>query len=251
MGHQAVLLEQKQENVLVLTMNRLERHHALNRELSGSLSDAIARAETDAEVRVIVLTGAGLKAFCAGADMLEVSGIEKTEGGDRINAFDPIGKLSDTPIPVIAAINGYCYGGGARLAVACDILLASDNATFRLPGAEYGLVVAAASLPRLVGSSKAKELIFSARKFTADEAEGWGMLSAVYPQPELMDKAMELAHEIAGNSVAAVRASKQVIDAATLSEAATRLEAEANKELRGSPEQRDRFREATRKVTGR
>ena len=77
------------------------------------------------------------------------------------------------------------------------------------------------------------------------------MLSAVYPQPELMDKAMELAHEIAGNSVAAVRASKAVIDAATLSEAATRLEAEANKELRGSPEQRDRFREATRKVTGR
>ena len=77
------------------------------------------------------------------------------------------------------------------------------------------------------------------------------MLSAVYPQPELMDKAMELAHEIAANSVAAVRASKQVIDAATLSEAATILEAEANKDLRGSAEQRDRFREATRKVTGR
>jgi len=77
------------------------------------------------------------------------------------------------------------------------------------------------------------------------------MLSAVYPQPQLMNKAMELAHEIAGNSVAAVRASKRVIDAATLSESATRLEAEANQDLRGSPEQRDRFRDATRKVTGR
>ena len=206
MSGEAVLLEQKEEHVLVLTMNRPERHHALNRELSGSLSDAIARAEADEEVRVIVITGAGLKAFCAGADMLEVSGVEHTSGGDRINAFDPIGKLSDTPIPVIAAINGYCYGGGARLAVACDILLASDNATFRLPGAEYGLVVAAASLPRLVGSSKAKELIFSARKLTAEEAERWGLVNQVVAPGDLIDETWALARRIAAAAPLAVEA---------------------------------------------
>ena len=247
-----VLLEERDGHVLRLTMNRPKRHHALNRELSGSLADAIVRAEQDGDVRCVVLTGSGEKAFCAGADMLEASGVEQPEDqDDRISAFDSIGAFSRTPLPVIAAINGYCYGGGARLAVACDILMASDNATFRLPGAEYGLVVAAATLPRLVGSSKAKELIFSARKFDAADALRWGMLSDVFAQSELLDRAMTLAQEIAGNSVSAVRESKRVIDAATLSDEANRLEDEANKTLRGSDEQVERFRSATKKVTGR
>ena len=184
--------------------------------------------------------------------MLEASGVETpAPGAPSETAVDVIDKFSSTPIPVIAAINGYCYGGGARLAIGCDIRLASVNATFRLPGAEYGLVVAAATLPRLVGVSKAKELIFTGRKFDAEEALKWGLLSSVHEPEELMPAVLAMAKEIAANSVAAVRASKSVIDAATLSDAASDLEREKNRGLRGSPEQVKCFRDATKKVTGR
>ena len=245
-----LVIEELQDHVCVLTMNRPARHHALNRALSKSLADAMERAKNNEEIRVIVLTGSGGKAFCAGGDMLEASGIEETKAnaGARANT---IAHFSDTPIPIIAAINGYCYGGGARLAIACDIRLASTTATFRLPGAEYGLVVAAATLPRLIGSSRAKELIFSARRFDANQALEWGLVNSLHSPESLMPATLELAKEIASNSVEAVRASKRVIDAATLSENAINIESEANQALRGSPEQVTRFRSATRRVTGR
>ena len=245
-----VLLTEQRDHTLVLTMNRPRRHHALNRALSTAIGAALAAANDDADIRVVVLTGSGDKAFCAGADMLEASGVEETPP-PGLSAMGAIDAVDTTPVPVIAAINGYCYGGGARLAIGCDILLASDTATFRLPGAEYGLVVGAATLPRLIGASKAKELIFTARKFDAADALGWGMLSHVYPQADLMPAAIAIADEIAANSVSAVRESKRVIDAATLSDAASAMENDANKVLRGSDEQSARFRTATRKVTGR
>lgn len=247
-----LVLRQRIGHVLVLTMNRPQRHHALNRLLSGQLVAAIGAADGDEDVRAIVLTGSGDKAFCAGADMLEASGVE--DPGPDVPVANPgnvISSFAKTPIPVIAAVNGHCFGGGAALAIACDIRLASRNATFRLPGAEYGLVVAAASLPRLVGASKAKELILTARKFDASEALECGLLSHVYQQDELLPAAIEMATAIATNSVAAVRASKAVIDAATLSDAAQTLENETNRRLRGSPEQLERFRAATKNVTGR
>ena len=249
-NEEPVLLEERHDNVLLLKMNRLRRHHALNAELSHSIGAALQRAERDDSVRCIVITGNGDKAFCAGADMVEASGIEKAApaGLSAMNAYDAVSK---TPVPIIAAINGYCYGGGARLAIGCDILLASETATFRLPGAEYGLVVGAATLPRLMGSSKAKELIFTARKFTAQDALRWGMLSDVFPPAALLPAALTMAAEIAGNSISAVRESKRVIDAATLVAEAEQMENAANKVLRGSDEQAARFRSATKKVTGR
>jgi len=212
----------------------------------------VQQAETHG-VRVIVVTGAGDKAFCAGGDMLEMSGLEENAAplpppGERRNAFV---ELSKTPLPVIAAINGYCYGGGARLAVGCDIRLASETATFRLPGAEYGLVVAAATLPRLVGASRAKDWIFTARKFDAREALESGLVSSLHAPAELLPAAMAMAETIAGMSPSAVQESKRVIDAATLSDEAEALENSINRRLRGTPEQSSRFRDATRRVTGR
>lgn len=247
----SVLLEDRRGDVLVLTLNRPERHNALSGALTHCLGDAIRRAEAEG-VAVIVMTGAGDKSFCAGADMLEMSGIETPVDlpprDERANAID---ELYLTPLPVIAAINGYCYGGGARLAIGCDIRLASKSATFRLPGAEYGLVVAAATLPRLVGVSRAKEWIFTARKFDAAEALEAGLLSSVHEPDQLMPAALEMANIIAGHSAGAVRESKRVMDAATLIDEAMRMENDANRKLRGSKEQTERFRKATRKVTGR
>lgn len=246
----SLVLEERHGGVVLLTLNRPERHHALNRALSSAIEAALERAEADPEVRVIVLTGGGDRAFCAGADMLEASGVEQQSSASG-NAGNAIGRVSDTPLPIIAAINGYCYGGGARLAIGCDIRLASETATFRLPGSEYGLVVAAATLPRLVGAAKAKELIFTARKVDAAEALAIGLVNAVYPREELLPAALAMAATIAGQSFAAVREAKRVIDAATLSDEATALENAANRELRGSPEQTARFRSATKRVTGR
>ncbi len=247
------LLTERHGDVLLVTMNRPHRHHALNRALSDALNQAFTAAVDDG-VRVVVLTGGGEKAFCAGADMLEASGVESDEDGQSPlpkGAAIAINAVAGCPLPVIAAINGYCYGGGPAIAVCCDILLASDTATFRLPGSEYGLVVGAATLPRLVGASKAKELIYTARKFDANEAERAGLLSRVLPQSELLGEAMAMAEQIAGHSAAAVQGAKRVIDLATLSAEAPALEDSLNKDLRGSPEQSERFRSATKNVTGR
>jgi enoyl-CoA hydratase/carnithine racemase len=247
-----VVLEERHGDVLLLTLNRPERHNALNAAVTHFLGEAVARAEP-AGIRAIVLTGAGPKAFCAGGDMLEMSGVEPgaiplPPRGERRDGF---AELTNTPLPVIAAINGYCYGGGARLAIACDIRLASETATFRLPGAEYGLVVGAATLPRLVGAARAKEWIFTAHKFDARAAHDAGLVNTLYKPEALLPAAMEMAQTIAGHSKDAVRESKRVIDAATLSEDAQAMENEANRRLRGSPEQTERFRDATRRVTGR
>jgi methylglutaconyl-CoA hydratase len=251
MNHNTQLvLEERHGAVLLITLNRPERHHALNVALSEAIADAVTRAEADESVRVLVLTGSGDRAFCAGADMVEVSGV----GGAAARpggAGRAITGVAATPLPVIAAINGYCYGGGMSLALSCDIRLASETASFRLPGAEYGLVVCATTLPRLVGAAKAKELIFTARRVEAAEALACGLVNAVYPQAELLPAALAMAETIAANSVAAIRASKRVIDAATLVDAARAMEAEANRTLRGSPEQTARFRAATARVTGR
>ena len=248
-----VLLEERHGDVLLLTLNRPAKHNALSAALVHRLGAAV-RAAADSGVAVIVLTGAGSKAFCAGADMLEMSGVAGVSGASlppREERLDGYAEVAAAPFPVIAAINGLCYGGGARLAISCDIRLAVDSATFRLPGAEYGLVVGAATLPRLVGASRAKDWIYTARKFEAAEALASGLVSGLFAADALLPAALAMAQTIAGHSQAAVRESKRVIDAATLNDDAIALEDGANRVLRGSPEQSGRFRSATRKVTGK
>ena len=261
---QSVVRYERHGDVALLTLNRPHRHNAINAALNHFLGAAIRRAEAE-DVAAVVLTGAGDQAFCAGADMLEMSGVEGAAGAGlhpaaaasveslppRAEQLDGYDCLSATPLPVIAAINGYCFGGGARLAVSCDIRLAATHASFRLPGVEYGLVVTAAMLPRLVGTSKAKEWIYTARRFEAAEALAAGLLSAVYPLADLLPAALAMAETIAQHSRAAVRESKRVINAATLHATAVDMENAANRVLRGSREQTERFRDATRKVTGR
>jgi enoyl-CoA hydratase/carnithine racemase len=248
----SVLIEERRGDVLLLTLNRPERLNALNAGLHHLLGDAVARAPGEG-VKVIVLTGAGAKSFCSGGDMVEMSGLEK----DRVALPPPEERkngtveLTNTPLPVLAAINGYCYGGGLRLALACDIRLASETATFRNPGAEYGLVVGAAVLPRLVGASRAKDWIFTARTFDSAEALSSGLVSSLHAPDDLLPAALDMAALIATRSTEAVQQAKRIVDLASLDEVARVEEDAANRRLRGSPEQSERFRNATRRVTGR
>ena len=236
--------------VLLLSLNRPASHHALNRELASTLVSAIDKAETDEAIKAIVITGTGNKAFCAGQDMVEEKDRDRALG-EKVSAYIAIDRFSDTPMPLIATVNGYCFGGGAALACACDIRLASENATFRFPGAEYGLVVGAAALPRIVGVAKAKEFILTAKRIEAQEAKRCGLVNDVYSQEELLAQALDMAEQIAANSVLAVRESKRIMDAATLNNDARHSENSINSVLRGSDEQSFRFESATRKVTGR
>ena len=236
--------------VLLLSLNRPASHHALNRELASTLVSAIDKAETDEAIKAIVITGTGNKAFCAGQDMVEEKDRDRALG-EKVSAYIAIDRFSDTPMPLIAAVNGYCFGGGAALACACDIRLASENATFRFPGAEYGLVVGAAALPRIVGVAKAKEFILTAKRIEAQEAKRCGLVNDVYSQEELLAQALDMAEQIAANSVLAVRESKRIMDSATLNNDARHSENSINSVLRGSDEQSFRFESATRKITGR
>jgi enoyl-CoA hydratase len=169
-------------------------------------------------------------------------------GGDRDWAARAAVRLSKVKKPLVGAINGYAYGGGAVFAIACDIRICSENAAFRFVGASYGLVVGASRLPVLVGPAIAKELIFTARTVDAEEAQRIGLANRIVPQAELLEITLDLASRIAEQSQPAVLASKEVIDLATLDIEAARREYDWNLELRQSDEHRERFRAAAERV---
>ncbi|MEM7468317.1 MAG: enoyl-CoA hydratase/isomerase family protein, partial [Pseudomonadota bacterium] len=241
----------QQEQIKLIHLNRPDRHNALNFDMATAITAAIDQAEADENTHVVVITGDGGKAFCAGQDMLEQSGVVAAAGEVKSSsaaiAFE---RVAACELPVIAAITGICYGGGALLALACDLRIADTQSTYRFPGAEYGLVVGAAWLPRLVGASKAKEWIFTARKITADEALANGLVSYLHPSDKVLGAAVEMAQEISANAPRAVAESKRIIEMASLDSDAEIAEDAINEILRGSEEQRARFNQATTRVTG-
>jgi enoyl-CoA hydratase len=242
-----LLLREARDGVVWLRMNRTDKRNAFNRDLSVAVTQAFDELEADDAARVIVLTGEG-EAFSAGADMAEaLASIDAGVRGDV--AAQAIARVGRFPKPLIACVNGFAFGGGAVLATVCDIRYASDRATFRFPGANYGLVVGGTQLPRLVGPSKAKEIIFTARVVDAQEAERIGLVNRTFPHEALEPAVWELASQIAANSPDALRWSKAVIDAATVVEKGIELEIEANRALRGSDDHLSRFREATQRVS--
>lgn len=241
-----VVTREVRDGVAFLRMNRPEKHNAFNRELSLAVAGLMEELEEDEAVRVVVLTGSG-QAFSAGADMTEA--LASVEGGDRgVQMAQAVVGVARFAKPIIAAVNGYAFGGGAVLAISCDIRIASERASFRFPGASYGLVVGGSQLPRIVGAARAKELILTARVVDAQEAERVGLVNQVVPHDELDGAAWGLARQIAQHSPGALRWSKAVIDAATTVEKGAELEIEANRALRGSADHVARFREATGRV---
>jgi enoyl-CoA hydratase/carnithine racemase len=242
----ALVHAEVEEGVARLRLDRPDKRNAFNRDLSEAFVNAFDQLEADEGVRAIIITGSG-EAFCAGADMTEaVAALDNGAGGNGM-AMAAL-RVARCAKPVIGAINGFAFGGGAVLACACDIRIASERASFRFPGAEYGLVVGATVLPRIVGPAVAKELIFTARPVEASEAGRIGLVNRVVPHDALDAETTTLALQIAINSPEALRWSKAVIDAATTVERGNELEIEANRALRGSPEHVSRFRDATERV---
>ncbi|MCH7812268.1 MAG: enoyl-CoA hydratase/isomerase family protein [Chloroflexi bacterium] len=244
-----VVTREVRDGVAFLRMNREEKRNAFNQELSSAVGGTMEELEADGDVRAVVLTGSG-QSFSAGADMTEALASVET-GGRGDGMAQAVVHVARFPKPIIAAVNGYAFGGGAALAIACDIRIASERASFRFPGTAYGLVVGGSMLPRIVGAAKAKELIFTARVVEAAEAERIGLVNQVVPHEELDERAWELALQIAQQSPPAVRWSKAVIDAATLLQEGVQAEIEANRALRGSDDHVTRFRDATKRVAGR
>ena len=210
-----VLLEKK-GHIAVATINRPKALNALNSEVLEDLNELVDLVNADEDIYALVLTGAGEKAFVAGADIGEMSTLTKAEGeafGKKGN--DVFRKLETMPSPTIAAINGFALGGGCDLSLSCDIRICSDTAVFGQPETGLGITPGFGGtqrLARLVGPGMAKQLIYAAKNIKADEALRIGLVNAVYPLEELMDAAEKLAATIAKNAPIAVRACKKAIN---------------------------------------
>ena len=215
MTYQNIILEHAESGIYVLTVNRPKALNALNAATLDELANAIARVAEDTAARALLVTGAGDKAFVAGADISAM----QTMSAFEAQAFSEKGQrvmqgIEALPIPVIALVNGYALGGGCELAMACDWILASDSAVFGQPEVNLGIPPGFGGtqrLPRRIGSARALELLTSARQVKADEALAVGLANHVHPAGELRDKGLELARTIASKGPAAVRLVKQAV----------------------------------------
>ncbi|GLI09832.1 putative enoyl-CoA hydratase/isomerase YngF [Paenibacillus tyrfis] len=218
--------------IVLITLNRPEAANALSIKMLEELRDAVAACKFDRSVRCIVITGAGEKAFCAGADLKERAGMDMNQVRRTLALIrDSINELESLPQPVIAAVNGAAFGGGTELALACDLRIASETATFALTETSLGIIPGAGGtqrLPRLIGKGRAKELIFTARKIAAEEARGMGLVEYVAPPEALIDKALEIAGRIARNAPVAVAQAKFAIDKGFDADLSTGLAIEHN-----------------------
>jgi enoyl-CoA hydratase len=203
------------DGIAIVTINQPDKLNALNSERLQALTERIDEAAANSQVRVIVLTGAGDRAFVAGADIREMAALTP----EQATAFGRLGHaatsaLENAPQPVIAAVNGFALGGGCELALACDIRLAAEHAVFAQPEVSLGIPPGwggTQRLPRVVGPGLAAELIFSGRRVDAAEALRIGLVNAVYSAADLLPKALELAESIVANSPRSVREAKRLL----------------------------------------
>lgn len=210
------ILAEIREQIGIITINRPKALNALNVDTLNELISAIKIFDDDKSVRVIIITGAGEKAFVAGAD---ITGFPKMgrSGADQFAhiGHDLMRTIESAGKPVIAAVNGYALGGGTELALSCDFIYASENAVFGLPEVSLGIFPGFGGTQRLnkvVGMNWAREMIFTGRKIKADEALRIGLINKLVTTAELMNEAMKCANEIIANSPMAIAAVKDVIN---------------------------------------
>jgi enoyl-CoA hydratase/carnithine racemase len=226
------VLLRKEGAIGVLTLNRPEVYNCLDLETLFTLRRLIAEIGADREIRAVIVTGAGEKAFCSGADLKE----RRTMTDQQVQLYirtirDTFSELERLPKPVIAAINGVALGGGTELALACDLRVMSESAQMGLTETSLGIIPGAGGtqrLPRLIGKGKAKELIFTARRVHADEALAIGLVNRTAPRDQVMASALALAEEMAANAPLALAQAKFAIDYGMEADLATGLAMESN-----------------------
>ncbi len=218
-----VLYSVDDEGILTLTLNRPDKLNALSLDLMDALDAAIARAEKDGSVKAIVLTGAGDKAFVAGADISQFSRLNALDGARFAQrGQDVFGRLEAFPGVVVAAVNGYALGGGCELALACHLRVASENAVFGQPEVNLGILPGYGGtqrLPRIVGRGLALEMILTGDRVGAQRAYEMGLVNKVVPAGEVVEAAQRLAKTIAGKAPVAVALSLRAVHASSLPQA--------------------------------
>lgn len=217
MTAESVLTEIK-NNVLVITINRPEKLNALNKVTIEELHDTLVEAENQKDIRAIIITGSGNKAFVAGADIAEFANYTIEEGKQlsSIGHFKIFNFIENFSKPVIAAINGFALGGGLELALACHIRVASDNAKMGFPEVSLGVIPGYGGTQRLaqiIGKGKAFEMIVTADMINAQDAYKWGLANYITTQDELMNKCFDITSKIAAKSPTAVKTAIKVINA--------------------------------------
>lgn len=217
MAYENLLLE-IDANIATLTFNRPKALNALNSALLDEFCQAIDAIAANPEVRVLILTGAGDKAFVAGADISELARCTPLQGKlFSAKGQQALFKLEKLPIPVIAAVNGFALGGGTEMALSCDFIYASDKANFGLPEITLGIIPGFGGtqrLARLVGPNLARELVYTGKMIPAAAAREYGIANSVFPHDELMGAVMKTAQAIAAKGTVALRAAKESIQAA-------------------------------------
>ena len=209
------------EGILTITLDRPEARNALNAAMRKALIEAWIAFRDDPALRVAIITGAGSASFCAGADLKEIGSyyrsmtpIERRERGEREPGLGGITRNLDTGKPVIAAINGHCLAGGLEIALACDIRLAAENATFGLTEVRWGLIPGAGGtqrLPRAIPLAVAAEMLLTGEPIDARRALAAGLVSRVVPGEALREEALRVARRVAANAPLAVQAARAAL----------------------------------------
>lgn len=230
--HYNNLLVTAQDGIAIITINRPKSLNALNSETLSELGDIASVIEKSREIKVVILTGSGQKAFVAGADISEMVNASAQEGrAMALLAAETFNRFENMPQITIAAVNGYALGGGCEISMACDIRIAAENAKFGQPEVNLGILPGFGGtqrLPRLVGKGRAKELIFTTDQIDAQEAYRIGLANKVVPQEALLDVCMEMAKKIISKASFAVTLAKQAINTGMDTDLDSGLKLEAN-----------------------
>ena len=211
MSYENILVDQ-QDRVGIITLNRPDVLNALNLQLVTEVNEAVSAMEIDEKIGAIVVTGAGERAFSAGADIHENRELspEQRDASQDTRA-EITWHMATSSKPIIGAINGLCYGGGTVMATSLDFLVGCEKSSFRFLAVNYGQMNATWTLPMLVGINKAKELLYSGREVFADEAYHLGLINHLFDSKDLLDKTIEIASGIAANRAQGVANIKQMV----------------------------------------